>query len=238
MFAFLSKTKNLILDALFPPICLNCRGYLEKDEKLACRKCLSSIKTNNTLFCPVCRSRLADNKKICHFDFPYLLAAAGDYNDEILRNLIHCFKYRSFENLAPVLGEIILAYLDKIPFNGENLPDWLVIPVPLHSCRERQRGFNQAKLLAETVAKKFGLELIDALKKIKNSEPQAKIKDMGLRAKNMENCFGMKNPASVAGKNIILVDDVFTSGATAGEAVKILKKNNAKKIIVLVLAKA
>lgn len=252
MFPFLIKAKNIVLDAFFPPICLNCRKTPTNTEndtdlrgKLICNQCFNFIKLNNTLFCPVCRSRLAENEKICHFDSPYLLAAAGNYDDDVLRNLIHSFKYQNFRDLSPILGEILLKYIGNCklpPFErspvGREIENFIVIPVPLHPKRERQRGFNQAKLLAEIVARKFNLELSDILKRTKNSEPQAKIKDIGLRAKNMENCFEMKNPGITSGKNIVLVDDVFTSGATAGEAVKILKADGAKKIIVLVLAKA
>jgi len=307
MFPSLRKVKNIILDILFPPICLNCRKHLTQTgpENLICSDCLSLIKLNNTLFCPICRARLAENKLTCgHFitaqinvnnprlsasnvrinprksasKFSYYLAAASNYDDPILQNLIHQFKYKRCKNLAPVLGEILIKYLNQLslikakeissergseaerawfpseareseaeapakPLAGrlsgsENLSLWLIVPVPLHSRRKRERGFNQAKLLAEIVARHFNLTLIEALKRIKNTKPQAKIKDIEKRMKNISNCFVIKNPEMIQGKNIILVDDVFTSGATMNEAVKILKQNGAKKVIALVLAKA
>lgn len=240
MFPFFIKAKNLILDILFPPICLNCQKHLGDKNKFVCDNCLATIKLNNTLFCPVCRARLAENKRICHYDSSYLLAAAGNYDDPVLQNLIHYFKYKGFKNLAPVLVEILIKYLKSLSLSIVNSQRSIVvvIPLPLYKKRERERGFNQAKLLAESVVKQFNLELIEPLKRIKNTKPQSQIKDPERRQSNVFNCFTIKNPEAVKGKNIILVDDVFTSGATMNEAVKVLKQNGAKQIIALVLAKA
>jgi len=278
MLPFLIKAKDVVLDILFPPLCLNCqkhlkaRTYAENNADLrginqyVCRECLSLIKLNNTLFCPVCRARLAENKFTCgHFitaqinvnnphlsasnirinpresasKFSYLLAAAGNYDNPVLQNLIYYFKYKKFKNLAPVLGEILIRYLDNLSLPIiKSQKSTAVVPLPLHKKRERERGFNQAKLLAEIIAKQFNLELIEPLKRIKNTKPQSRIKDYERRQGNVFNCFKIKNPEVVKGKNIILVDDVFTSGATMNEAIKILKQNGAKRIIALVLAKA
>ncbi|MEW6408364.1 MAG: ComF family protein [Patescibacteria group bacterium] len=235
MFPNLIKAKELILDILFPPLCLNCQKHLEDKNELICKQCLLSIKLNNTLFCPVCRARLAENKRICHYDSPYLLAAAGNYDDPVLQNLIHYFKYQSFENLAPILGEIITRYIENCKLKIEN---FIIIPIPLHPLRERERGFNQARLIAEFAARNLNLELADELKRVKNNRPQVKLRNIEARAKNMINCFKIKNYEKIKGKNILLVDDVFTSGATMNEAIAILKANGAKRIIALVSAKA
>jgi ComF family protein len=255
MLPFLIKIKNLLLDILFPPLCLNCQKHLENRNELICEQCLSLIKLNNTLFCPVCRARLAENKLLCRHSakenpaFPYLLAAAGNYDEPVLQNLIHYFKYKSFENLAPILGEIILKYLDNLFKNSNNnggivdytkleIRNFIVVPIPLHKRRERERGFNQAKLLAGIIAKKFNLELKDCLKRIKNTKPQSQLKDGEKRQSNVFNCFLIAGSDFIKGKKIILVDDVFTSGSTINEAIKILKANGAKRIIALVVAKA
>ena len=238
MFPFLIKTKNIALDIFFPPICLNCQKTIDDRNKLICEKCLSLIKLNNTFFCPVCRARLAENKKICHYDSQYLLAAAGNYDDPVLQNLIHYFKYKYFKDLSPILGELALKYLEILNLTSLNLKSFTIVPIPLHPAKERQRGFNQAKLIAEFLSNKLNLELIEPLKRVKNTEPQAKLKDQNKRIKNISGCFEIKNPEQVKHKNILLIDDVFTSGATINEAVKILKINGASKIITLVLAKA
>lgn len=241
MIPYAEKIKNFLLDALFPPICLNCQKTLDKSNineqnKFICDKCLSLIQINNTLFCPICRARLPENKKICHLDSKYLLAPAGNYDNEILKNLIHYFKYKNFKNLSPLLGELILSYIKNSRFQILD-SKFLIVPIPLHKKRERMRGFNQSKLLANYIAKKLNLESIDVLERIKNNKPQAYLKDSEERIKNMSGCFQIKNSNSVNSKNILLIDDVFTSGATINEAVKILKENGAKKIIALVIAK-
>jgi len=240
MILFLIKIKNLVFDVLFPLICLDCQKYIANGENPICNQCFSLIKLNTSLFCPVCRARLADNKKICNHGkknqpFSYLLAAAGNYDDPILRNLIHYFKYESFENLSPLLGELTIKYIENCKLKIEN---YIVIPVPLSSRSLRRRGFNQSKSLAEFIAANFNLTMINGLKRTKNTLPQAKLKDNEERAKNVKNCFTVQNAENIKNKNILLVDDVFTSGATMNEAVRILKENGARRIIALVLAKA
>ncbi len=236
MFDFLIKTKNVLLDIFFPPLCLNCQKYLNTN-KFLCNDCFGAIKLNSAPFCPVCRKRLAENK-ICRHGrqrFSYILAAAGSYNDPVLRNLIHYYKYESFKNLTPFLGELLFNYLKS---TGLKLENFIIAPIPLHPGRERKRGFNQAELLVKFIGPKLNLEFAAALKKVKNSKPQAQIKNNEERIKNTEGCFKIKNPELVKNKNVVLVDDVFTSGATMNEAVKILKNCGAKKIIAAVLAKA
>jgi ComF family protein len=255
---FLIKWKNFILDILFPPICLNCKISLTRNEYL-CAACYNSIQLNTSLFCPVCRLRLAENKKICEcaaviikndkneieHQYSYILAAAGNYDDPVIRNLIHYFKYNSFENLTPILGEILLKYIKNCLPAGRHgklkIENFVIVPIPLHRVKERQRGFNQSKLLAKYIAENFNLELADILKRTKNTKPQAQCKNNESRAKNIKNCFQIKNPADaekIKNKNILLIDDVFTTGSTINEAVKILKQNGCGRIIALVAAKA
>lgn len=247
MFYYLIKIKDIIFDILFPPICINCRKHLSLSKyDYLCDDCFNKIKLNSALFCPFCRARLADNKKICNhskkiFPFPYFLAAASNYDDSIMRNLIYCFKYQKFEKLAPILGEIIIKYLKNIKLINQltNQPkNYIIVPIPLHFWREKTRGFNQSKLIAECIAEKLNLQLVGALKRAKNNKPQAKSKNTKERNKNVEGIFKVINTDLIKGKNIILVDDVYTSGATINEAVKILKQNRCRKIIALVTAKA
>lgn len=236
---WLLKLKDVVLDIFFPPLCLNCRKHLGSKGGLLCDDCQSLIKLNNTLFCPVCRARLADGRKICHRDSQYLLAAASNYDNPVIQNLIHYFKYKSFQNIAPILGEILVKYLEDIIRNSKlEIRNFVIIPVPLHSQREKKRGFNQAELLAKSVASHLNLPLVSGLARIRNNEPQVGLKDNRDRIENVLNCFQIKNPEAVSEKNIILVDDVFTSGATMNEAVKVLKGAGACRVIALVTSKA
>ncbi|PIU99220.1 hypothetical protein COS59_00930 [Candidatus Wolfebacteria bacterium CG03_land_8_20_14_0_80_36_15] len=242
MFHLFKKAYDFSLDILFPPICVNCKKPLDKNENSICKKCLSKIQLNNTLFCPVCRARLPENKKICHFDCHYLLGAAGNYDDLILQNLIQSFKYKNLKTLAPILTDLLIQFIRNsdlaLPADRQRIRNFIVVPIPLYPRRERERGFNQAKLITKNLVEKLNLEFCDALVRLKNTKSQAQARDTEERAKNVKDCFKIIHPELVKEKNIILVDDVFTSGATINEAVKILKQNGAKKILALVIAKA
>ncbi|MEK9154847.1 MAG: ComF family protein [Patescibacteria group bacterium] len=240
MLPILIKIKNLALNIVFPRICIACRKNIENSNELICDDCFDLIKINNTLYCPVCRNRLAENKRICSHrrknqPYLYLLAAAGNYDDQILRNLIHYFKYKNFQELAPVLGKLLLNYIGAANLNFKNFS---VMPIPLYKSREKMRGFNQSKLLAEFISVNLNLELASALERIKDAQPQAILKGEESRVENIKNCFKIRNNTSLKGKNILLIDDVYTSGATIDEAVKILKENGVRRVIALVIARA
>lgn len=233
MITILQKIRDLILDILFPLQCLGC----QQPKTLLCQNCLDKIPINQTLFCAVCHRRLAQNKKICHLNAPYILAAASSYENPVLRELILTLKYRRLRLAAEILAEILNHYFKTLNLNFSNFE---IIPIPLHKNRQKERGFNQAELIT------FALISLNPklrpsqglnLKRIKNNQPQAQIKDRNERRKNIIGCFQAANPENIKGKNIILLDDVSTSGATLEEAAKILKKAGAGKIIGLVVAK-
>jgi ComF family protein len=230
-----NNIKKIIFDALFAPVCAHCRKIIPSPEKFLCEECFFSVKTNKTLFCPVCRARVPENKKICHFDSRHLLAAASDYGDPVMQSAIRLLKYKRIKGLGSRISEIMSGYLGGLNLN---LKEFSIAPIPLHRKKEFFRGFNQSRIIAGEISKTFNLPLEDFLKRTKNNKQQAGLKDYDKRKENIKNCFEAENPKSVFGKNIILVDDVFTSGATMNEAVKVLKSCGAGKIIALVAAKA
>ena len=234
------NAKKIILDILFPPVCLGCFKNIEenlKEKQYLCDACLKLIVINSAFSCPVCRLRLADNKIICHHESAprYILGAAANYDNPVINNLIHYFKYENFQNLAPFLSEFILEFLGR---TGFVVSDFILIPIPLHSSRERQRGYNQSKLLAKILSDKLKIYLVDGLKRTKKTNPQARAKKIGDREKNVKDCFEVIGANQIKGKNILLVDDVFTSGATINEAVRVLRNFGARKIAAVVIARA
>lgn len=220
----LRRSCELILDIFFPPICLNCKKYLEDGErdKLVCASCLASIEIYSNLFYP----------------FPGItLAAASSYSNPALKELIHYLKYKGFLKAGKALGEILTKYLNRLNLNPQ---DFIIVPVPLYGTRHRKRGFNQAELLAEIVGKHFNRPVLTkVLKRIKETKPQIEISDYKIRSENIKGVFSVaeKQKELVKGKQIILVDDVCTSGATIKEAARTLKRAGARKIIALVVAK-
>lgn len=237
MFSYLIKAKEAIFDILFPRICLNCRKSLSNEKEFICDGCFSLIKMNSAFFCPICRGRLPDMEKTCHPKSSFIIAPAGKYEDPILQKIIQSFKYQGVESLAPVLGELLIKYIKNCEPQIPQLSNYLITYIPLHKNRERQRGFNQAKLLAEYVGSHFNLPVIESLKRVKKTKPQAQMKSKEERLKNISGCFKVNNSEFIKEKNAILIDDVFTTGDTMSEAVKILKESGAKKIISLVTAK-
>ena len=225
---------DFLWDLVFPSSCLNCKKPLSRGE-IVCDSCLEKIPLHRTFFCGACRARLPDNKKICHLNFPYLLAAASDYENAVLKNLIQALKFQFIKSAADSLGKLLIKYAEAIRFESSN---FLVIPVPLASGRQRRRGFNQAELISKTFADHFKLPLAAAsLIRPKNSPPQSEIKDFEERRQNVKNCFSVQNGEEFKGKHIILIDDVTTSGATLYEAASMLKACGAKKIIAFTAAK-
>ncbi|MBU2101690.1 ComF family protein [Patescibacteria group bacterium] len=218
------KTWDKCLDILFPQICLNCKTFLEGAENknnLLCHDCLKSIAFFKTSFrlSPECR-----------------LFALGPYEDVVLKKLIHHFKYKSFRNALTPIEPFINIYLEDL-VEGTLNSYCIVVPIPLHKTRLRERGFNQSLLIAEIIGEKLNLKVVpEALKRIKNTKHQTEIQDDIRRKKNVLNCFAI-DEKSVRNKSVLLVDDVYTSGATINEAVKMFRHAGAKEINVFVLAK-
>ena len=114
----------------------------------------------------------------------------------------------------------------------------VIVPVPLHRNRLRNRGFNQAQILAEVVSKKFGIPVASVLTRTKDTVPQFNL-GRELRQDNVKDSFAVRSDLdTIKNKTIVLIDDVTTTGSTIGECAKVLKNNGAKEIWALVLAKA
>ena len=231
------KIGEKILKIIFPPLCFNCGKY---SENFLCPDCFSKIEFNKFIFCSHCFNRLPDIN--CrHKNFP-ILAAASSYHNSIVHNLIINLKYQKFKKTAIPLASIINHYLKEIKlitYLKEN--NFIIVPLPLHPRKKRERGFNQSELIAEELSKKTNLKIeTNIIKRIKNTKPQVELREKKERENNVKDCFQV-NPSfnkNLIPKKILLLDDVFTTGATMNEAAKILKNNKVKEIIYLVVAKA
>lgn len=233
---WMTKIKNLVLDILFPPACPLCQKVLENPTFSLCSNCFNSVPLHQTLFCSVCLARLPENKKICHLQAKFLLGPASDYSNDSIRKLIFGLKYNRNQLFASSLAEILSVYLQKLEIP---LQDFHLMAVPLHFSRERDRGFNQSGVIANLLGKKLNLALIDdVLFRSRSTASQADLEDWDKRKANIEGCFSIDNPEKLKNQKILLVDDVFTSGATLREASCLLKKAGAKQVIGLVVAKA
>ena len=253
-----------LLDLIFPPVCLHCQTNVRRGISL-CAQCTASIRLNHTLFCGKCHARIPIRinpnppcrprprsesragssgdpvihprvKRICHTDFPYILGAATEYDSPVIKSLIHALKFRFIKNAAAPLADYLALYIEeiKIPLN-----EYSLIPLPLSKKRLRERGFNQSDLIASSLAARFDLPIEkNALLRVKHSKPQSETKGVDARRENVKTSFAVRDPRLIAGKNILLIDDVTTSGATFFAAATALKSAGAKKIIALAAARA
>ena len=218
------KIKNFILDLFFPKKCLGCG----KHNTYLCEECLQKI-SNNGWVCLNCQKESGLDRII----------SAASYVDPLTRDLIKALKYNFVRELTKPLSQLIIKHLESISFaSGISAESTIVIPVPLHSRRLRERGFNQAKLIAQEIADYFHLSLkTNILKRIIFTEPQADIKNIERRKKNIKNAFSVADADEIKDKLILLVDDVITTGATLSDAARVLKSNGAKEVWALTVAR-
>ncbi|MGC9598808.1 MAG: ComF family protein [Minisyncoccia bacterium] len=230
---------DFLVSLFFPRRCLACGKTLRAGA--LCPACRGKITTARTFFCGRCGSplpgpKLHDPRRTCHPDFPYVLGAAGSYKDETLRALVHALKFRGVRAAAEPLASIMAEY--ALPFKTDLLR-YVAMPIPLSRERFRIRGFNQSERIATRFAEYFGLPVATkCLVRIKHAKPQSETTSVAERRENIRGCFAVADAAAACGKNVLLVDDVSTSGATFLEAARALKDAHAADIIALAAAKA
>jgi competence protein ComFC len=174
-----------------------------------------------------------------HYDVNRIFVVS-DYHDPVVSASIKALKYKFLPEIAGPLVQLASAYiqnqsaLHRISFAGE---DFVVIPVPLHWRRENWRGFNQAGLIARDLANRYRLKYSENLVRTAHLTPQANIKDKGQRFENIMKAYICPSPETVLGKNILLIDDVCTTGATLNECARVLKNAGAASVSALVIAR-
>ena len=224
-----------LLDLLFPLRCAGC-AKIVKNEPL-CAHCFNAIPLHNTLFCGECKARIPGSSKVCHRHVPYLLAAATDFHHPTVTNLVHALKFQYIASAARPLARLTAEYLNTAMPEEAGV---IIVPVPLSGARTRKRGYNQSELIARDLALLLDMPIeTRALSRVRNSEPLSTLHGgLRTRAENIRGCFAVTNPALVAGKNIFLVDDVTTSGATFTECARALKAAGARRILAVAAAMA
>lgn len=229
-----------LINMIFPTLCVHCKRYTGREP--LCRFCFESIELNATLFCGACRARLPEGANACHAGFPYLLGAATNYDNDAVQSAIRSLKFRYIRRLGPLLGALLARYATRVPALSRRVEKKgrvAVVPVPLSSARIRERGFNQSELIAESFAAQAGVGLsLSSLRRIRHTKAQSETKSREERRNNVSGCFAIQDPRALAGKTVFLVDDVITSGATAEEAARELKRAGAREVIALIVAKA
>ncbi len=235
-----SRIVRFLEATLFPPLCLLCRAHLLAEERTRwlCGTCTIPFDFPIGFFCPFCKKR-SPTIPSCHPETRFAGIAPWKYENEKIRNLIHLLKYEGIKAAAIPLGEELRSYLLKsAALHGVPLSNFIIIPVPLHPRKLRKRGFNQSLLLARSLRIPEMPLLEHALVRIRPTPPQTALGNRKARTENIYGSFAISNEEAVRGKNILLLDDVITSGATMREAAMALKKGGAKRIIGLAAARA
>lgn len=259
----ISRIKNFILDVLFPIECLGCK----QEGEWLCQGCLASIPLNDKFNCPLCNrfsfwGRVCAHCSLEQKDLEGVLVASR-YSNEILQQAIQLLKYQFVTGLADPLGALLAKYLEQLANRKEREKSFLnneriqplelekiirqpelffnrstiLIPVPLHKKRFKERGFNQSELLAKCLSEGTGQTVVSAaMIRKKYTLPQVDLK-MNERKANIRDAFYCADPALVKNKNVILVDDVLTTGSTMAECAKVLKAAGAERIWGLSLAR-
>jgi ComF family protein len=246
----LKKFKNIILNFIFPIYCPDCNKFISSDKNIfICEKCFQKIVINSNIYCPFCFKKHFTNKyfsekndfliencefcyKKCSLD---LIGFATNYKNPVIRKLIHGYKYRFAKKISLTLSKIVIQYLENFSFLNGN---WILISIPLHKKRKNWRGFNQSYEIAKIIGKEFNIPVLnDVLIRVKNTKPQAEIKNSKQRKENLKKAFDIKNRELIENKNLILIDDVYSSGSTLISASKLLKENKSKNIIGITIAR-
>ena len=232
-----------LTELLFPTLCLSCSKVLsERGGHPFCPECFAGIRFINGPLCPVCGIPYPAEASPDHVCGDCLLKkrhiktsrSLGVY-ESILHDAIHAFKYGGNLTLGERLGRLMAEH----DYPSFRIRDYsLILPVPLHPRRLRQRGFNQSVILAREISRRHGVAMdFRTLRRIVDTESQAGLKKEERRS-NIRQAFCTADPERVRGQNILLVDDVYTTGSTLGECAKTLLKGGAEAVGALTLARA
>ncbi len=236
------------LDFLFPAECAFCGQFAGDDRRLIfCRSCWESISLISGDVCPRCGKPYASPHILdaapgfvcgdCRTTPPFFERAySAAYYEGVMREAIHQLKYYHKPRLAYHLIRLLVSH---IPERIEPGSYTAVVPVPLHKSKQKQRGYNQAFLLARHLAAHGHLDMMAGnLLRIRDTRPQNKQEGRKARQENVKNAFQVMRPDEVQGKHLILIDDVLTTGATVNECAKMLKHAGAASVLVLTLSRA
>jgi len=243
----LAERIDWLFDWLYPPRCRACRGrILGRDAEYFCEHCREHIQLVGHPLCNVCGRPFPDASGddhecgVCLERPPQFIAARAwacypREDDHPLREVVQKFKYARKVSLGRPLGRLMARGCQA--FLGEIDPD-VIVPVPLYPKRLRWRGFNQSVLLAREVSRAYGIPMDPfLLQRRRETAAQTQLAEEE-RRRNVRGAFMLDPDRPIRGKRVLIVDDVYTSGATVNECSRTLKQGGAKEIYVLTLARA
>ena len=211
------KFYYFLMNLLFPPKCMLCGKLLEKQEQDLCRACRADGPEY-----PIRKERL---------QFLDSFTAVWYYEGNVRRSLLR-YKFYNARSFSCGYGRLLAMKLLREYPDGFDCITW----VPVSSLRKLKRGYDQVELLARAVGRELGMQPVPLLKKVRHNRPQSGIAQEAKRRANVLGAYRVINPENVSGKRILLLDDVLTTGSTAGECARMLKTAGAKEVHCAVLA--
>lgn len=229
-----------LLDVFLPPVCHICRSFIPDAGTVhICPECRDLLPLVLPPRCSVCGIPFAGTGGshccgACLTRPPHFDAARSRFLYEgPIRTLIHSFKYSHRTHLCRPLAHLALESADEYVSHEPQL----IIPVPLHRSRLRERGFNQAVLIGGVLSHGLAIPMLpDALARTRPTEPQVKL-SADARRTNVRGAFSVTRPETVAGRRILLLDDVMTTGSTLDECAKELKNAGAAAVLAVTVAR-
>ena len=211
------KIVDSLLDLLFPPKCAFCHRLTQKGAGV----------------CPRCLDKLPYTASSARQEFPHLDACYSPlyYTDTVRQSLLR-YKFGGLRMYASLYGEFLAKCIDENHISCDSIT-W----VPLSRARLRKRGYDQARLLAEDLASRIAVPCIPALCKIRNNPRQSSTGNAEKRRRNVKGVYQSLPNADIRGKQMLLIDDIVTTGATLSEAALILRKAGAAGVTALTLAR-
>lgn len=251
--SWVSVAAESLFATLFPSDCRLCGSPLSKISRLpVCENCLAELRPLAGGTCATCGERLAGSFRVidpqdeprcalCRQMEPFFAKAAayGSY-EAGLRDLIHLLKHEHVRPAANVLGRMLAEVIERLA-PAFDQQDPVLVPIPLHRSKLRQRGFNQSELIARSALKlkPDGREWVlrrEILERCRATAPQTGLTHHQ-RRENVRRAFVVKHPEEVAGREILLIDDVLTTGTTASECARVLRRAGATRVWVATVAR-
>ncbi len=220
-----------LLDFILPRFCPSCQNKLATVEKTVCNSCLSKIKRADPEFIKSEYQRKYESKRIVSgFVSQYIFE-----KDKELQHIVHALKYDKKFHIGIFLGKSLGKHF-KSQFQSWNIN--IIIPIPLHHLKKAERGFNQSYYIAKGISAQTSMAVkSNVIKRMRFTQSQT-TKTLKEREENVEGAFKVRKTQKVKGKNVLLVDDVMTTGATINECGKVLLEEGANQIYAATVALA
>lgn len=229
--AFFKKLSASFLNLLFPEnlTCVNCGAELLADTRCNfCAECMEKLPFIGKHRCTICGCELINEADYCNncqkFDHFFERNVAPLKYEGVAAELIKKLKFGNKRYIASELAKLMT---DEFILSGAAAD--IAVFVPMSAKEEKARGFNQSRLIAENVAARLNIPLSEELKKVRETDTQKKL-TAAERRENLKSVFALFNKSGLKGKTVLLIDDVFTTGATVNECARVLKKAGVRKV--------